>query len=256
MYRRRYLAKSTPSNGYYGVLLLGLAITLLLWIGLSVLAPDPNQAGPMKDPLLQAGKSNQTENIPSVNITPTRTEIVLPSKGHSLKVELWDESSLRRVGRGTVRLRKGGSSQGEILAEVSASAQGIALFEEVKAGQVQLEAEALGYFLSEPLFVEIPSAKKQLRLEMKVAALFHGVVVNPQGEPIAQGWVRFNNTLSGEVWHARPTPRGGFASPPLPGGVYRIQWVKEERSPAPLGSGQEMAAAPGDRVIITLQASH
>ncbi|MCX8228372.1 MAG: hypothetical protein OTJ44_00285 [Planctomycetota bacterium] len=248
------MAKPTQPKGYRGVLLLGLAITLLLWLGFSALAPNPNQSGPMKDPLLQMNHTGQTQNAPSVNIAPTRTKIVLPSKGHSLKVELWDESALRRVGRGTVRIRKGGSMEGEVLAEVSASVKGIALFENLEAGQVQLEADALGYFLSDPLFVEIPITKKLIRLEMKVAALFLGKVVNREGDPVSKGWVRFTNTLSGEVWHTRPTPRGGLSSAPLPGGVYQIQWVKEERSPAPLGSGQKIAAAPGDRVEITVRA--
>ena len=99
-----------------------------------------------------------------------------------------------------------------------------------------------------PVYLEIPFVKKRLRVEMEAALLVFGSVSDGNGKPRNDGVIRISNRHSGSVTHCPVDNEGRFSSAALPGGVYSIGWVPEERAPARLGSALEAAGAPGDRL--------
>jgi|GEM_PF-4791683 len=203
----------------------------------------------MEDPLKEMAE-NKGEQPQSAEIEkePQRTPIKLPTEGYSLEVELWDESAVRRVAEGVIRLRPGGLENGEVLYEFSGGANGLADLHGIESGQYKLEVEASGFFPPKPIYLEIPFAKKRLRVEMEAALLLFGNISDGKGKTRNDGVIRISNRHSGSVTHCPVDNEGRFSSIALPGGVYSLVWVPEERAPARVGSGLEAAGAPGDRL--------
>jgi len=246
-------ASETRWRGPKGIALLALLSSFVVWLGVSGLAPDPTTPGPMEDPLKGVVKSSNGQPLPAeVKKDPQRTPIELLAKGHSLEIELWDESAVRRVPGGLVRFQQGGLENGKVLYEFPVEANGLASLKKIQAGQYKLEVEAEGFFPPNPIYIEIPFAKKRLRLEMEAALLIFGIVRDAEGNFLNDGFVRMSNRQSGNVMHCSVDGEGRFSSTALVGGVYSIAWVPEERSPTRLGSALEAAGAPGDRLELEI----